>query len=140
LRVISGTHHLISVPFEPPGRKPRLNHPSVRVNACAVPECFDSSGNGVRRETNPLGIIEIAGRMDDSANYSPLFARKRMLAHLLVDDAETLRFDFLPGLDQSGPVSSAFWGKLQYHFIFTSYFRKNKCRKKKSPKNVLDPV
>jgi hypothetical protein len=71
--------------------------------------------------------------MDDPANYPPLILWKRVLAHLLFDDAETLLFDLQPGFDQAGSVPCAIWGKLQYHFVFTSMF----CPE---TKKVLDSV
>ena len=88
------------MPLKTPGRKPGPDHPRIRVNAGPAPERFDSAGNGIGRETNPLCIIEIAGRMDDSANYLPLIERERVLAHLFVDDAKTLLFDLLPCFNQ----------------------------------------
>jgi hypothetical protein len=122
LRAFSRTNHLIAVPCKTPGRKPGPNHPSVRVNAGTISERFDSAGNSVRRETNPLSIIEIAGSMDNSTNYPPLILRERVPAHLFFDDAKTLPFDLPPGFDQAGSVPCAFWRKLQVHFIFTSMF------------------
>jgi hypothetical protein len=97
LGVFSRTNHLIAVPFKTPGRKPCPDHAGVGEDAGPASECVNSAGNSVGSEANPLGIIEIGGRVDDSANYSPLIARKTMLAHLLVDYAKTLSFDLTPG-------------------------------------------
>ena len=122
LRAFSRTNHLIAAPCQTPGRKPGPNHPSVRVDAGSISERFDPAGNSLRRETHPLSIIEIAGRMDNSTNYPPLILRERVLTHFFFDDAKTLPFDLPSGFDQAGPVLCVIWRKLQHHLIFTSIF------------------
>jgi hypothetical protein len=120
LPAFSRTNYLIAVPCKTPRGKPGPNHPRVGVDASSISERFDSAVNSAGRETNPLCIIEIAGRMDNSTNYLPLILWERVPAHLFFDDAKTLPFYLLSGFDQTGPAGCAIRRKLQYHFIFTS--------------------
>jgi hypothetical protein len=100
---ISGTNHLIAVPFKAPWRKPGPNHPRIRIDASAAPQRCNSGRHGIGRKTNSLRVIEIAGRMDNAPHYLPLVVGKAVLTHLFVNDSKTLLLDFTPGLDQPTP-------------------------------------
>jgi hypothetical protein len=114
------TNYLVAVPFETPWRKPCPDHPCIRIYASPAPERFYRAADGIGREANPPGIIEVAGGMDNAAHYLPLVGRKAVFAHLFVDDAKTLPLDLPSGLDQAAASGCALWWKLHYHCVFTS--------------------